>query len=114
MVLIKNAWTTLVTVAVNICRDHLARGRYRLPAIRRLPTACSPCGVAGRFCRCTTSTTPTSPLVKKMGTATPEPLGTLFSPAFLLGLLAVVFVSSLLGPAGQKMPRKHFMRAGIA
>lgn len=40
---------------------------------------------------------------------------TLFSPAFLLGLLVVVFVSSFLGGRlGQKMLRKHFMRAGIA
>ena len=52
---------------------------------------------------------------KKMGDGYARAWETLFSPAFLLGLLAVVFVSSFLGGRlGQKMLRKHFMRAGIA
>ena len=40
---------------------------------------------------------------------------TLFSPAFMAGLLVAVFLASCLGGLlGQKMLRKHFVRAGIA
>ena len=40
---------------------------------------------------------------------------TLFSPTFMAGLLVAVFLASCLGGLlGQKMLRKHFVRAGIA
>ena len=109
MVLTGHAWTTLVTAAVFsilaeiVLASALAYGVFSL-------------WVAG----------PILPLYyqhdayiadigKKMGDGYARAWETLFSPAFLLGLLVVVFVSSFLGGRlGQKMLRKHFMRAGIA
>ena len=118
MVLTGHAWTTLVTAAVFsiLAEIVLARGRYRFARASALAYGVFSLWVAG----------PILPLYyqhdayiadigKKMGDGYARAWETLFSPAFLLGLLAVVFVSSFLGGRlGQKMLRKHFMRAGIA
>lgn len=118
MVLTGHAWTTLVTAAVFsiLAEIVLARGRYRSARTSALAYGVFSLWVAG----------PILPLYyqhdayiadigKKMGDGYARAWETLFSPAFLLGLLAVVFVSSFLGGRlGQKMLRKHFMRAGIA
>ena len=118
MVLTGHAWTTLVTAAVFsiLAEIVLARGRYRSARASALAYGVFSLWVAG----------PILPLYyqhdayiadigKKMGDGYARAWETLFSPAFLLGLLAVVFVSSFLGGRlGQKMLRKHFMRAGIA
>ena len=118
MVLTGHAWTTLVTAAVFsiLAEIVLARGRYRSARASALAYGVFSLCVAG----------PILPLYyqhdayiadigKKMGDGYARAWETLFSPAFLLGLLAVVFVSSFLGGRlGQKMLRKHFMRAGIA
>ena len=118
MVLTGHAWTTLVTAAVFsiLAEIVLARGRYRSARASALAYGVFSLWVAG----------PILPLYyqhdayiadigKKMGNGYARAWETLFSPAFLLGLLVVVFVSSFLGGRlGQKMLRKHFMRAGIA
>lgn len=118
MVLTGHAWTTLVTAAVFsiLAEIVLARGRYRSARASALAYGVFSLWVAG----------PILPLYyqhdayiadigKKMGDGYARAWETLFSPAFLIGLLAVVFVSSFLGGRlGQKMLRKHFMRAGIA
>ena len=118
MVLTGHAWTTLVTAAVFsiLAEIVLARGRYRSASASALAYGVFSLWVAG----------PILPLYyqhdayiadigKKMGDGYARAWETLFSPAFLLGLLVVVFVSSFLGGRlGQKMLRKHFMRAGIA
>jgi len=118
MVLTGHAWTTLVTAAVFsiLAEIVLARGRYRSARASALAYGVFSLWVAG----------PILPLYyqhdayiadigKKMGDGYARAWETLFSPAFLLGLLVVVFVSSFLGGRlGQKMLRKHFMRAGIA
>ena len=118
MVLTGHAWTTLVTAAVFsiLAEIVLARGRYRSARASALAYGVFSLWVAG----------PILPLYyqhdayiadigKKMGDGYARAWETLFSPAFLLGLLAVVFVSSFLGGRlGQKMLRKHFVRAGIA
>jgi hypothetical protein len=118
MVLTGHAWTTLVTAAVFsiLAEIVLPRGRYRSARASALAYGVFSLWVAG----------PILPLYyqhdayiadigKKMGDGYARAWETLFSPAFLLGLLAVVFVSSFLGGRlGQKMLRKHFMRAGIA
>lgn len=118
MVLTGHAWTTLVTAAVFsiLAEIILARGRYRSARASALAYGVFSLWVAG----------PILPLYyqhdayiadigKKMGDGYARAWETLFSPAFLLGLLVVVFVSSFLGGRlGQKMLRKHFMRAGIA
>ena len=118
MVLTGHAWTTLVTAAVFsiLAEIVLARGRYRSARASALAYGVFSVWVAG----------PILPLYyqhdayiadigKKMGDGYARAWETLFSPAFLLGLLVVVFVSSFLGGRlGQKMLRKHFMRAGIA
>lgn len=118
MVLTGHAWTTLVTAAVFsiLAEIVLARGRYRSARASALAYGVFSLWVAG----------PILPLYyqhdayiadigKKMGDGYAQAWETLFSPAFLLGLLVVVFVSSFLGGRlGQKMLRKHFMRAGIA
>ena len=118
MVLTGHAWTTLVTAAVFsiLAEIVLARGHYRSARASALAYGVFSLWVAG----------PILPLYyqhdayiadigKKMGDGYARAWETLFSPAFLLGLLAVVFVSSFLGGRlGQKMLRKHFMRAGIA
>lgn len=117
MVLTGHAWTTLVTAVFSILAEIvLARGRYRSARASALAYGVFSLWVAG----------PILPLYyqhdayiadigKKMGDGYARAWETLFSPAFLLGLLVVVFVSSFLGGRlGQKMLRKHFMRAGIA
>ena len=118
MVLTGHAWTTLVTAAVFsiLAEIVLARGHYRSARASALAYGVFSLWVAG----------PILPLYyqhdayiadigKKMGDGYARAWETLFSPAFLLGLLVVVFVSSFLGGRlGQKMLRKHFMRAGIA
>lgn len=118
MVLTGHAWTTLVTAAVFsiLAEIVLVRGRYRSARASALAYGVFSLWVAG----------PILPLYyqhdayiadigKKMGDGYARAWETLFSPAFLLGLLVVVFVSSFLGGRlGQKMLRKHFMRAGIA
>ena len=118
MVLTGHAWTTLVTAAVFsiLAEIVLARGRYRSARASALAYGVFSLWVAG----------PILPLYyqhdayiadigKKMGDGYARAWETLFSPAFLLGLLVVVFVSSFLGGRlGQKMLRKHFVRAGIA
>ena len=118
MVLTGHAWTTLVTAAVFsiLAEIVLARGRYRSARASALAYGVFSLWVAG----------PILPLYyqhdayiadigKKMGDGYARAWETLFSPAFLLGLLVVVFVSSFLGGRlGQKMLRKHLMRAGIA
>ena len=118
MVLTGHAWTTLVTAAVFsiLAEIVLARGRHRSARASALAYGVFSLWVAG----------PILPLYyqhdayiadigKKMGDGYARAWETLFSPAFLLGLLVVVFVSSFLGGRlGQKMLRKHFMRAGIA
>ena len=118
MVLTGHAWTTLVTAAVfsALAELVLASGSYRSARTSALAYGVFSLWVAG----------PILPLYyqhdayiadigKKMGDGYARAWETLFSPAFLLGLLAVVFVSSFLGGRlGQKMLRKHFMRAGIA
>ena len=118
MVLTGHAWTTLVTAAVFsiLAEIVLALGRYRSARASALAYGVFSLWVAG----------PILPLYyqhdayiadigKKMGDGYARAWETLFSPAFLLGLLVVVFVSSFLGGRlGQKMLRKHFMRAGIA
>ena len=51
----------------------------------------------------------------EMGEGYAQAWEALFSPAFLAGLLTLVFIASCLGGLlGQKMLRKHFVRAGIA
>ena len=118
MVLTGHAWTSLLAAAVfsALAEVVLARGRYRSARASALAYGVFSLWVAG----------PILPLYyqhdayiadigKKMGDGYAWAWETLFSPAFLLGLLAVVFVSSFLGGRlGQKMLRKHFMRAGIA
>ena len=52
---------------------------------------------------------------EQMGEGYARAWDALFSPAFMTGLLVVVFLASCLGGLlGQKMLRKHFVRAGIA
>ena len=52
---------------------------------------------------------------KQMGEDYARAWDTLFSPTFMAGLLVLVFLASCLGGLlGQKMLRKHFVRAGIA
>lgn len=118
MVLTGHAWTTLVMAAVFsiLAEIILSRGRYRSARAASLAYGVFSLWVAG----------PILPLYyqhdayiadigMKMGDDYARAWETLFSPAFLLGLLTVVFVSSFLGGRlGQKMLRRHFMRAGIA
>lgn len=118
MVLTGHAWTTLVTAAVFsiLAEIVLARGRYRSARASALAYGVFSLWVAGPILPLYYQhDTYIADIGKKMGDGYARAWETLFSPAFLLGLLAVVFVSSFLGGRlGQKMLRKHFMRAGIA
>ena len=118
MVLTGHAWTTLVTAAVfsALAELVLARGHYRSARASVIAYGVFSLWVAG----------PLLPLYlqhdayianigEQMGEEYARAWDTLFSPAFMAGLLVVVFLASCLGGLlGQKMLRKHFVRAGIA
>ena len=118
MVLTGHAWTTLITAAVFsvLAEVVLARGHYRSARASIIAYGVFSLWVAG----------PTLPLYlqhdayianigEQMGEGYARAWDALFSPAFMTGLLVVVFLASCLGGLlGQKMLRKHFVRAGIA
>ena len=118
MVLTGHAWTTLVTAAVFsvLAELVLAGGRYRSARASVIAYGVFSLWVAG----------PILPLYlqhdayianigEQMGEDYARAWDTLFSPTFMAGLLVVVFLASCLGGLlGQKMLRKHFVRAGIA
>ena len=118
MVLTGHAWTTLVTAAVFsvLAEVVLARGHYRSARASIIAYGVFSLWVAG----------PILPLYlqhdayianigEQMGEGYARAWDALFSPAFMTGLLVVVFLASCLGGLlGQKMLRKHFVRAGIA
>ena len=118
MVLTGHAWTTLITAAVFsvLAEVVLARGHYRSARASIIAYGVFSLWVAG----------PILPLYlqhdayianigEQMGEDYARAWDTLFSPAFMTGLLVVVFLASCLGGLlGQKMLRKHFVRAGIA
>ena len=118
MVLTGHAWTTLVTAAVFsvLAELVLASGRYRSARASVIAYGVFSLWVAG----------PILPLYlqhdayianigEQMGEDYARAWDTLFSPAFMAGLLVAVFLASCLGGLlGQKMLRKHFVRAGIA
>lgn len=118
MVLTGHAWTTLVTAAVfsALAELVLASGRYRSARASVIAYGVFSLWVAG----------PILPLYlqhdayianigEQMGEDYARAWDTLFSPAFMAGLLVAVFLASCLGGLlGQKMLRKHFVRAGIA
>ena len=112
------AWTTLITAAVFsvLAEVVLARGHYRSARASIIAYGVFSLWVAG----------PILPLYlqhdayianigEQMGEGYARAWDALFSPAFMTGLLVVVFLASCLGGLlGQKMLRKHFVRAGIA
>ena len=118
MVLTGHAWTTLVTAAVFsvLAELVLAGGRYRSARASVIAYGVFSLWVAG----------PILPLYlqhdayianigEQMGEDYARAWDTLFSPTFMAGLLVLVFLASCLGGLlGQKMLRKHFVRAGIA
>lgn len=118
MVLTGHAWTTLVTAAVFsvLAELVLAGGRYRSARASVIAYGVFSLWVAG----------PILPLYlqhdayianigEQMGEDYARAWDTLFSPTFMAGLLVAVFLASCLGGLlGQKMLRKHFVRAGIA
>ena len=118
MVLTGHAWTTLITAAVFsvLAELVLAGGRYRSARASVIAYGVFSLWVAG----------PILPLYlqhdayianigEQMGEDYARAWDTLFSPTFMAGLLVVVFLASCLGGLlGQKMLRKHFVRAGIA
>ena len=118
MVLTGHAWTTLLTAAVfsALAELVLAGGRYRSARASVIAYGVFSLWVAG----------PILPLYlqhdayianigEQMGEDYARAWDTLFSPTFMAGLLVVVFLASCLGGLlGQKMLRKHFVRAGIA
>mgnify|MGYP000950204017 FL=1 len=118
MVLTGHAWTTLITAAVFsvLAEVVLARGHYRSARASIIAYGVFSLWVAG----------PILPLYlqhdayianigEQMGEGYARAWDALFSPAFMTGLLVVVFLASCLGGLlGQKMLRKHFVRAGIA
>ena len=118
MVLTGHAWTTLVTAAVfsALAELVLARGHYRSARASVIAYGVFSLWVAG----------PILPLYlqhdayianigEQMGEDYARAWDTLFSPTFMAGLLVAVFLASCLGGLlGQKMLRKHFVRAGIA
>ena len=118
MVLTGHAWTTLVTAAVfsALAELVLAGGRYRSARASVIAYGVFSLWVAG----------PILPLYlqhdayianigEQMGEDYARAWDTLFSPTFMAGLLVAVFLASCLGGLlGQKMLRKHFVRAGIA
>ena len=118
MVLTGHAWTTLVTAAVfsALAELVLAGGRYRSARASVIAYGVFSLWVAG----------PILPLYlqhdayianigEQMGEEYARAWDTLFSPTFMAGLLVAVFLASCLGGLlGQKMLRKHFVRAGIA
>ena len=118
MVLTGHAWTTLVTAAVfsALAEVVLARGHYRSARTSVIAYGVFSLWVAG----------PILPLYlqhdayianigEQMGEDYARAWDTLFSPTFMAGLLVAVFLASCLGGLlGQKMLRKHFVRAGIA
>ena len=118
MVLTGHAWTTLVTAAVfsALAELVLASGRYRSARASLIAYGVFSLWVAG----------PILPLYlqhdayianigEQMGEDYARAWDTLFSPTFMAGLLVAVFLASCLGGLlGQKMLRKHFVRAGIA
>ena len=118
MVLTGHAWTTLVTAAVfsALAELVLASGRYRSARASVIAYGVFSLWVAG----------PILPLYlqhdayianigEQMGEDYARAWDTLFSPTFMAGLLVAVFLASCLGGLlGQKMLRKHFVRAGIA
>lgn len=118
MVLTGHAWTTLVTAAVfsALAELVLAGGRYRSARTSVIAYGVFSLWVAG----------PILPLYlqhdayianigEQMGEDYARAWDTLFSPTFMAVLLVAVFLASCLGGLlGQKMLRKHFVRAGIA
>ena len=118
MVLTGHAWTTLVTAAVFsvLAELVLAGGRYRSARASVIAYGVFSLLVAG----------PILPLYlqrdayianigEQMGEDYARAWDTLFSPTFMAVLLVAVFLASCLGGLlGQKMLRKHFVRAGIA
>ena len=118
MVLTGHAWTTLITAAVFsvLAEVVLARGHYRSARASIIAYGVFSLWVAG----------PILPLYlqhdayianigEQMGEDYARAWDTLFSPTFMAGLLVAVFLASCLGGLlGQKMLRKHFVRAGIA
>ena len=118
MVLTGHAWTTLVTAAVfsALAELVLARGHYRSARASVIAYGVFSLWVAG----------PILPLYlqhnayianigEQMGEDYARAWDTLFSPTFMAVLLVAVFLASCLGGLlGQKMLRKHFVRAGIA
>ena len=118
MVLTGHAWTTLVTAAVFsvLAELVLAGGRYRSARASVIAYGVFSLWVAG----------PILPLYlqhdayianigEQMGEDYARAWDPLFSPTFMAGLLVAVFLASCLGGLlGQKMLRKHFVRAGIA
>ena len=118
MVLTGHAWTTLVTAAVfsALAELVLAGGRYRSARASVIAYGVFSLWVAG----------PILPLYlqhdayianigEQMGEDYARAWDTLFSPTFMAVLLVAVFLASCLGGLlGQKMLRKHFVRAGIA
>ena len=118
MVLTGHAWTTLVTAAVFsvLAELVLAGGRYRSARASVIAYGVFSLWVAG----------PILPLYlqhdayianigEQMGEDYARAWDTLFSPTFMAVLLVAVFLASCLGGLlGQKMLRKHFVRAGIA
>ena len=118
MVLTGHAWTTLITAALfsALAELVLAGGRYRSARASVIAYGVFSLWVAG----------PILPLYlqhdayianigEQMGEDYARAWDTLFSPTFMAGLLVLVFLASCLGGLlGQKMLRKHFVRAGIA
>ena len=118
MVLTGHAWTSLLAAAVfsALAEVVLARGRYRSARASVIAYGLFSLWIVG----------PILPLYfqhdaymadmrTEMGEGYAQAWEALFSPAFLAGLLTLVFIASCLGGLlGQKMLRKHFVRAGIA
>ncbi len=118
MLLTGHAWTTLLTAALfgGLADLVLARGGYRSRWAGVLSYGLFSLWVCG----------PLLPLYyqreayladinRQMGEVYAQAWEALFSPGFLLALLGLVFIGSCLGGLlGQKLLRKHFVRAGIA
>lgn len=118
MVLTGHAWTSLLAAAVfsALAEVVLARGHYRSARASVIAYGLFSLWIVG----------PILPLYfqhdaymadmrTEMGEGYAQAWEALFSPAFLAGLLTLVFIASCLGGLlGQKMLRKHFVRAGIA
>ncbi|WP_103063231.1 MptD family putative ECF transporter S component [Actinomyces qiguomingii] len=118
MVLTGHAWTTLVAAVVfsGIAELILARGHYRSARAAILAYAFFTLWVIGPIVPMYYQRDAyLADIAEQMGDAYAAAWETVFSPGPFAAILAVIFVSACLGGLlGQKMLRKHFIRAGIA